>query len=414
MTLKLSPALSFSRIGDRFFLINHRTGEELLLNEDAGIIIESLAKQSPLPREALPFVAELQQHGIVIDHADKTAQTPPFHKNSTADIYSKVKEQATQRHIPFSAHLELVKRCPLHCTHCYLKDVPVERHKELSTAEWIRIIDELRSLGTFHVTVTGGEPFIRTDIMDILRAIRERHMALSILSSGFGISTYMAEEIADLFPLAWQTSIYGNEEYHDTLTKTPGSFQSMMRTATLLKQRGISVRLSAVITKPAIKHINFIKELCDSHGFILSFSTLLMPTLTGTELPSYLQLTAEERKLVMKQTQISPPSRPAHYPCNAARSVVAVDHTGNILPCIEWRQSAGSAAKQSVASIWNNSRLLTSIRSLSSEDLTECSHCSLREQCSRCPGHAIRQGNGATGKDVWACETAQLLSNLNR
>ncbi len=81
-------------------------------------------------------------------------------------------------------------RCNLDCVHCYVKN----RFKgpELEGAEVSRFIEGVASLKPRFFSITGGEPFLRKDIVDILRACRDYGLTTSIVTNGL----IMTEELA--------------------------------------------------------------------------------------------------------------------------------------------------------------------------------------------------------------------------
>ena len=410
MKSRIASSISFTSSGDSLFLMNHKTGEELLLNSDAATIIQMLDCGENPPKEVDLFIKELESRGIVAGELDSSHRTVSSEIEEDLRLYEQVKKSAAIQLIPFSVHLELTRRCPLSCAHCYLRDVPVEQKRELSTVEWIDVVDQLHKLGAFHITVTGGELFVRDDSVEILSAIRKRRMALSILSSGAGVSETVATQVADLGPMVWQTTIYGDENAHDGITGVVGSYREMVKTARYMKQRGVSVRVSAVMTTVGLQHLDFIRSLCDSEGFTLSFNTILMPGLAGTLPPKELLLSDKQLKMVFDK--IGFPQRkeivPDAPPCDAARSVLAINHRGDLYPCIEWRESAGNIHDDTIGEIWNNAPLFRRIRALKNSSLVECASCDYQPLCHRCPGHAIRQGHTMIEKDEWACKKTKI------
>ena len=73
---------------------------------------------------------------------------------------------------PYLVALNLTKRCNLKCDHCYL-DATTKAgggHDELSTAECFRLIDQIAEVNKgCLLVITGGEPLVRPDILDIAR-----------------------------------------------------------------------------------------------------------------------------------------------------------------------------------------------------------------------------------------------------
>ena len=72
--------------------------------------------------------------------------------------------------IPLRYFLDVTYRCNLQCPYCYIGN---ERNKEeLSTEEWINIINQIPIFG--FISIIGGEPLIRKDFSEIYKAASER------------------------------------------------------------------------------------------------------------------------------------------------------------------------------------------------------------------------------------------------
>lgn len=75
-------------------------------------------------------------------------------------------------------HWEITKRCNLNCKHC-LQEIYLESdNEELTYDEVCRIVDEMYSLNVHRVSISGGEPFLRDDLTDILRYIESKKINL--------------------------------------------------------------------------------------------------------------------------------------------------------------------------------------------------------------------------------------------
>ena len=69
---------------------------------------------------------------------------------SDADYLNRLSRQAASAGIPLSASIELTERCNLRCVHCYLGDQDAlrqNRTRELNTAQWVDVIDQIADLG---------------------------------------------------------------------------------------------------------------------------------------------------------------------------------------------------------------------------------------------------------------------------
>jgi MoaA/NifB/PqqE/SkfB family radical SAM enzyme len=85
-------------------------------------------------------------------------------------------------------------RCNLHCQMCgqwRQKDFS----NELSTEEWFMVIDSAYKLGAVHFTITGGEPFLRKDLLDITGRIRSYGMGCHVCTNGTLITEGIARNL---------------------------------------------------------------------------------------------------------------------------------------------------------------------------------------------------------------------------
>ncbi len=79
--------------------------------------------------------------------------------------------------------------CNLNCKHCYVKG---RNEIEMSTNDAIKMIGEIAELNPRHFSITGGEPLIRNDILDLLKTTYEYDLNTSIVTNGY----YLNEDIA--------------------------------------------------------------------------------------------------------------------------------------------------------------------------------------------------------------------------
>lgn len=85
-------------------------------------------------------------------------------------------------HQPINAHLIPIRRCNLSCSYCNEYD---DYSKPVPTAEMLRRVDRLASLGTGIVTMSGGEPLLHPELDEIVRHIRDRGMIATIITNGY-------------------------------------------------------------------------------------------------------------------------------------------------------------------------------------------------------------------------------------
>lgn len=88
---------------------------------------------------------------------------------------------------PLAILLELTHRCPLSCPYCSNPLQLVGMRDELSTDDWLRVIDEAAALGILQAHFSGGEPTLRKDLPDLLRRAREKGLYSNLITSGVAL-----------------------------------------------------------------------------------------------------------------------------------------------------------------------------------------------------------------------------------
>src|SRR5262249_24745798 len=132
--------------------------------------------------------------------------------------------------LPMGAVYEATMRCNLHCEFCYVGDllnIEGEWRQELNLDALRRAFPE--SPG-FRISLTGGEIFMRKDIMSVLDLFREKQYACGYLTTnGTIITEERAEALADLASAGFlkhiSVSVDGPGELHDKARGLAGTFE---------------------------------------------------------------------------------------------------------------------------------------------------------------------------------------------
>ncbi|MBP9205215.1 MAG: radical SAM protein [Kofleriaceae bacterium] len=139
---------------------------------------------------------------------------------------------------PLYAVWEITLACDLACTHCGSR-AGKARPDELTTAEALRVVDELAELGVREVTLIGGEAYLRPDWLDLVRAIVARGMRASMATGGRGVTPALATAAAAAGLSLASVSIDGHRAAHDQLRAHDGAYDQALAALTALRAAGI-------------------------------------------------------------------------------------------------------------------------------------------------------------------------------
>ena len=333
--------------------------------------------------------------------------------------------RAAQRPIPLCVHWDLTWRCDLACAHCYITD----RHRaELSYDECVMILDQLVDAGTLILLFSGGEIFLRPDALDILRAARERTFEVRLTTHGNHIDDAVASALAEIGISRVALSLYSADPAeHDGLTGRPGSHRRTLQAARRLSDRGVRLQLKTPVTLCGRWGWADVGEIADALGADWEIDGNILPDDRGDWSVCSLGLSWEERMLafmveIERRNEAVPPldSLPAasseSRPCSAGITSAFVAPDGDLLPCVNWRETVGNLRSQPFSELWGGSPVLARIRDLRRRDsLKDCEGCSFAGQCALCPGISHRETGDATRRSAWVCErTHRNMSGLER
>ena len=130
-------------------------------------------------------------------------------KQNSNEFYAAMSKDAREQKIPSRVMFELTYRCNFRCLHCYLSP---DKKKELNTKEVFLVLDQLKDAGTFHIGFTGGEPFLRRDLFQILDHAKKCGFRISLLTNGFLINRDNAKKLIE------SQGLKGSEQHKAAVT----------------------------------------------------------------------------------------------------------------------------------------------------------------------------------------------------
>jgi radical SAM protein with 4Fe4S-binding SPASM domain len=150
---------------------------------------------------------------------------------------------------PYVISWNLTYRCNLACEHCYLDAggtplVGTENfadRSELGTEECFRVIDEIAAFAPECLTIlTGGEPLLRRDILDIVRRAAERELWVVVGTNGVRITENVARRLAEAGARGLSLSLDAlDPDRHDAFRKVRGAWRNTVEGAEILGRTGL-------------------------------------------------------------------------------------------------------------------------------------------------------------------------------
>ncbi|MEF9958538.1 MAG: radical SAM protein [Niameybacter sp.] len=295
---------------------------------------------------------------------------------------------------PISTYVAVTKKCMYHCWHCSASHMMAQNQQDLSTEQMIKIMNDLQNLGVGIIGFTGGEPLVRRDLEDILRAIDERSMTL-VFSNGYGLTQERAKKLkqAGLFGIAISLDST-NAQVHDAKRGYEGAHAIALEAIQNAKAAGLYTMGQVVCTKEML-HTGEIHEVAKFlKGQGIHELRIVEPIPCGNlEAQQSEVLTMEEKAQLINlhilfntdkaypKTSVFPYVESAdQYGCGAGIQHSYIDYEGNFRACDFIYEAYGNILEEPIEAVWQ--------RMHQACGKPKC-ECLAKKQCTQCD-EAIR------------------------
>lgn len=353
------------------------------------------------------------------------------------------------RYMP-AMNLMITGKCNYNCLHCFNAKDNAPLNSEWSYLEALEFLDEAKDCGIHGFTITGGEPFIHKNFLDILKAIYERDMyVFELNTNGFYINQEILDEMKKINCRPLMKISFDGCGFHDWMRNSKGAESKTLDAIKLCVKNGFSVKVQMNINKKNESSILESLELLDSLG---CYQTRIICTTESTRwkenahglsysVKEYYDKTLEilheymkkERNMSVdvwqfvtispynKTYMITPVScnggkyRDSRPLCQGNRGMIAVGANGNVYPCLQmsgWMEAnsyhLGNVKEDGLKKTLQDSKYINEICKSIKDMISvneKCSSCKYLTYCrGGCRAIAVLTSNGnSLASDPWKC-----------
>jgi radical SAM protein with 4Fe4S-binding SPASM domain len=148
------------------------------------------------------------------------------------------------------------KTCNLECIHCYASAKKTKFPGEMTTEEGKALIDDLASFKVPALLLSGGEPFVRPDIIELAEYAIKSGIRVTFSTNGILIDDERARKLKEIGVTYCGISIDGDEPRHDVMRAKKGAFQDTLRGIRNCRKHDIRVGLRFTLTSDNIGDID--------------------------------------------------------------------------------------------------------------------------------------------------------------
>jgi radical SAM protein with 4Fe4S-binding SPASM domain len=335
--------------------------------------------------------------------------------------------QAGQR-VPIQVSIEVTRRCPLECLHCYnnlpMSDIDAKQ-RELTKEEHFRVLDELVEMGCFWILYTGGEIFARKDFLEIYTYAKQKGFLITLFTNGNIITEAIADYLVEWPPFAIEITLYGRtRETYEALTAVPGSYDRCLRGIQLLRERKLPLKLKTVATSINKHEVFAMKQFAEEElGVDFKFDAQINPRIDCSQSPLAVRLTPEEvvaldfhsperasEYRTLAERDLNRPPNLSHsdtvYSCGGGINAFAINARGEMTICVVSQQDTYDLRLGSVKEGWEH--FLFAVRNIKRTRLTKCIGCRIQALCGMCPASGEMENGDKETPVAFLCHTAHL------
>jgi radical SAM protein with 4Fe4S-binding SPASM domain len=337
-------------------------------------------------------------------------------------------QRQTNQRTPQQVSIEVTRRCPLECQHCY-NNLPMGDHdarsREMTTVEHFRMLDELVEMGCFWLLYTGGEIFARKDFLEIYTYAKQKGFLITLFTNGTLINEKIADYLVEWPPFAIEITLYGRtKETYEALTQIPGSYEKCLRGIELLRERHLPLKLKTVATSINKHEISAMRRFAEEGlGVEFKCDGQINPRIDCSQSPLAVRLTPEEvvaldlnapkgiseyRRLV-KHDFDNPPSLAqidTTYFCGGGMNSFAVNAYGEMGICVISQQETFDIRQSGLKPAWEHS--LHDVRTRKRTRVTKCIQCRIQSICGMCPANGEMENGDRESPVSFLCNVAHL------
>jgi len=252
---------------------------------------------------------------------------------------------------PLDVEWEVTNACNLRCRHCYV--AAGERLKEeLDTSKALRLVDELDRIGVTDITISGGEPFLRSDLWRIVKEIKSRKIPCTLYTNATLLNEERIRKLVKHDIKSVSVSLNGGTAETHNFVQNANTFRRVLTAIKGLNDHGIKVQVLFTLMKMNMNEFDALIELSKKLNVASICIYPFYPQGRGRKNLDYLAPDAQDTlEFLRKATEFAQPRpyiyvggclsqkftpRPKHSlikgnPCGKLTAIITSD--GHLRPC---------------------------------------------------------------------------------
>ncbi|GAB4260844.1 putative heme d1 biosynthesis radical SAM protein NirJ2 [Thermincola ferriacetica] len=305
-------------------------------------------------------------------------------------------------------------QCNMYCDHCY-RDAGAKATEELNTEEGKALLDEIAKAGFKIMIFSGGEPFMREDIFDLVAHAKKLGLHPVFGTNGTLITPDVAKKLKELGVMGVGISLDSlDKEKHDNLRKFKGAWDGAVQGMINCRDAGVPFQVHTTLMDWNYDEAEAITDFAVQIGAKAHHFFFLVPTGRAKNIEEE-SLRAEQyenilTRIMKKQQEVDIELKPTCAPqfmriakqmgmdlrfgrgCLAGISYCIISPKGKVQPCAYMDMEIGNVRETPFSEIWANSEVFKTLRTMDYKG--GCGTCGYKKICGGCRARAAFYHDG--------------------
>ncbi|MBQ7609352.1 MAG: heme b synthase [Desulfovibrionaceae bacterium] len=338
---------------------------------------------------------------------------------------------------------EVTRSCNLACKHCRAEAHPEPYPGELSHEEALALIKTFPQVGKPIIIFTGGEPTMRSDLYELIRAAHAEGLTCACAPNGTRVSPEVARMLKESGVERCSVSLDGPDAAsHDAFRGQVGAFEGALAGINNMKAAGLPFQVNTTVTKNNLGQLKAIFDLCTDLGAAAWHIFLLVPMgraagltdqvitaseyedvlhwfyafrkttsmhLKATCAPHYYRIMRQEAKAEgLEVTRETFGLDALTRGCLGGTGFCFISHTGQVQPCGYLEIDCGQVREKPFPEIWRTSEVFLQFRSPKAYE-GKCGVCEYHRFCGGCRARAFSMTGSYLGPEPLCTYTPKAL-----
>jgi radical SAM protein with 4Fe4S-binding SPASM domain len=283
-------------------------------------------------------------------------------------------------------------------------------------------MDELASMGSLWLVITGGEPLLRQDFEEIYLHAKRKGFLITLFTNGTLLDKKIVDLLATYPPFVVEISLYGaTKDTHNAVTGIKGSYEKCIEGIERIVNAKIKLKLKTMALTLNQHEIEAMDKIAQGFGCEFRFDPLIQKRIDNNKCsePERYRILLEDvisldmmfpkrieayRKLCENFTGTTR-NNDLLYQCGAGKGNMHINPYGIAMGCMMMIGNGFSVREHSLRWIWEEG--IASVINQKKDFSIPCDNCSLINLCGQCAAWSILEYGDTKRELTYLCEIAK-------